>query len=64
MHRSILDKNARSYYNLIIDDQYPRRSSPMTFHAVIIQSIDSEITQYELEKEQCLEHNKEGQKNC
>ena len=27
----------------------------MTFHELIIQSIDSEITQYELEKEQCLE---------
>ena len=26
----------------------------MTFHELIIQSIDSEITQYELEKEQCL----------
>lgn len=73
MHRSILDKNALSYYNLIIDDQYPRRSSLMTFHELIIQSIDSEITQYELEKEQCLKpiysdkHRriiKEGQRNC
>ena len=27
----------------------------MTFHELIIQSIDSEITQHELEKEQCLE---------
>ena len=26
----------------------------MTFHELIIQSIDSEITQYELEKEKCL----------
>ena len=45
----------------------------MTFHELIIQSIDSEISQYELEKEHCLKpvysnkHRrviKKGQKNC